>query len=805
VTGGTATSPDDYTLAAGTLNFAAGQLVKHVPLSVANDPDIEPGETVVVTLSNAVGATLIATAATHTFTITDDDAPPVTITASDASAGEPGNPGEFTVTRAGATTSELTVLLTRTGTATSGSDFSALPTSVVIPIGETSATVPLTVLNDPTYEGNETVILTIAPNAAYTVGSPSSATITIADDEIGVTVAATDALAGEPANNGTFTVTRLGGSSGALVVNLTVSGTATSGTDYVAIPATVTIADGQASASVPLTIIDDPASDPNETVTLTVATGAGYAIATPASATITITDDDQNNAPTVTIVSPTTSPARIPSGVGLVLEADASDDGRPAPPAILTTTWSKVSGPGTVTFGNAAQQQTTATFSTDGTYVLRITASDSQFSATRDLTVLVNVSGAALTGQDIGPVGLVGSHTIVSGTHTVRGAGANISGSSDAFYFLSQSLTGDGELRARLTSMSGGAASAKAGVMFRTAATVDSRAVFMSCYLPTSSNGANSWRYRATDGASFNTTTTAGTTALPFWLRVVRVGNVFSGYTSPNGTTWTQVGASQSVAMGQPAMVGFAVTSNNVSQLCTAVFDNVQFLNFVPANVGPLVDAGPAPSGAYPAPLSLEGDATDDGLPAPPAAVTFTWSQVNGPGTATFADDSAAQTTVTFSDDGSYVLRLTADDGQVKTFDDVTATAIAQSPYDQWRIAQFGADAGNPAIAGEMADPDDDGSRNVVEFTTGTLPLEFSPPVGVVARNGGNATFTYTRANAATDVTVTPQWSTDLTTWQTVGLTDSLVNDNGTIQTREATVPVGANESIYFRLRITRP
>src|SRR4029453_13277871 len=88
-------------------------------------------------------------------------------------------------------------------------------------------------------------------------------------------------------------------------------------------------------------------------------------------------------------------------------------------------------------------------------------------SATRDLTVLVNVSGAALTGQDIGPGGLVGSHPNVSGTHTVRGAGANISGSSDAFYFLSQSLTGDGELRARLTSMSGGAASAKGGVMFR--------------------------------------------------------------------------------------------------------------------------------------------------------------------------------------------------------------------------------------------------------------------------------------------------------------------------------------------------
>jgi len=243
---------------------------------------------------------------------------------------------------------------------------------------------------------------------------------------------------------------------------------------------------------------------------------------------------------------------------------------------------------------------------------------------------------------------------------------------------------------------------------------------------------------------------------------VVRAGDVFSGYTSPNGTAWTQIGSSQSVAMGQPAMVGFAVTSNNTAQLCTATFDNVSS-TFV-SNVGPLVNAGPAPTAAYPAPLPLNGSATDDGLPAPPAAVTFTWSKVNGPGSATFADDSAAQTTVTFSDDGSYVLRLTADDGQVKTFDDVTATATTQSPYDQWRIAQFGADAGNPAIAGEMADPDLDGSMNVIEFTTGTLPLEFSPPVGIVAMEGADTTFTYTRANAATDVTVTPQWSTDLAT-----------------------------------------
>ena len=62
-----------------------------------------------------------------------------------------------------------------------------------------------------------------------------------------------------------------------------------------------------------------------------------------------------------------------------------TDDGQPNPPAAVTTTWSKVSGPGTVTFGNANAVTTTATFSTSGTYVLRLTASDSALQTTDDV------------------------------------------------------------------------------------------------------------------------------------------------------------------------------------------------------------------------------------------------------------------------------------------------------------------------------------------------------------------------------------------------------------------------------------
>jgi hypothetical protein len=110
--------------------------------------------------------------------------PVVSIVASDADAGEPANNGYFTVTRTGSTTGSLGVYYGTSGsTATSGSDYTALPGYVDIPANQTTAVISVTVINDSTQESTETVILTLTSNAAYTIGSPSSATVTIADDD----------------------------------------------------------------------------------------------------------------------------------------------------------------------------------------------------------------------------------------------------------------------------------------------------------------------------------------------------------------------------------------------------------------------------------------------------------------------------------------------------------------------------------------------------------------------------------------------------------------------------------------------
>jgi hypothetical protein len=110
--------------------------------------------------------------------------PTVIITATDASAGEPSDNGLFTVTRTGSTSSSLTVYYSTTGsTATAGIDYSTLSGYVIIPAGQSSATIAVNVIDDTIVESLENVNLTINSNTNYNIGSPNTATITIIDND----------------------------------------------------------------------------------------------------------------------------------------------------------------------------------------------------------------------------------------------------------------------------------------------------------------------------------------------------------------------------------------------------------------------------------------------------------------------------------------------------------------------------------------------------------------------------------------------------------------------------------------------
>jgi len=103
--------------------------------------------------------------------------------------------------------------------------------------------------------------------------------------------------------------------------------------------------------------------------------------------------------------------------------------------------------------------------------------------------------------------------------------------------------------------------------------------------------------------------------------------------------------------------------------------------NPVVYNMPPCVNAGPDQTITLPTLASLSGQATDDGDPNPPAALATTWSVVSGPGAVSFDDANSPVTLASFSAPGTYVLQLTANDGQLQSSDDMTIIVGDGNPF----------------------------------------------------------------------------------------------------------------------------
>ena len=98
-------------------------------------------------------------------------------------------------------------------------------------------------------------------------------------------------------------------------------------------------------------------------------------------------------------------------------------------------------------------------------------------------------------------------------------------------------------------------------------------------------------------------------------------------------------------------------------------------INYKP-NQPPVVDVGPTLSVPAGQPLVIGATVTDDGQPVAASLLMALWTHVSGPGTASFDDDHAVSTTVTFSDPGTYVLRLTVSDTLLSGFDELTVSVV---------------------------------------------------------------------------------------------------------------------------------
>jgi polygalacturonase/regulation of enolase protein 1 (concanavalin A-like superfamily) len=196
------------------------------------------------------------------------------------------------------------------------------------------------------------------------------------------------------------------------------------------------------------------------------------------------------------------------------------------------------------------------------------TASDSK-------TVTVAAPPGAWSNQDVGAVGASGSSTTTTNADgtvsaTVRGSGVDIWDTADEFQFDYQLLTGDGTITARVASLQQTNNWAKAGVMIREQLTTGSTNAFVAV---TPANGVDFQRRNTTGSASGYTAGPLSVTA-PYWVRLTRSGNLFSAYSSADGTTWTFIGQT-TITMPTTAYVGLAVTSHSDGTLNTTSFDHV--------------------------------------------------------------------------------------------------------------------------------------------------------------------------------------------------------------------------------------
>jgi len=274
-----------------------------------------------------------------------------------------------------------------------------------------------------------------------------------------------------------------------------------------------------------------------------------------------------------------------------------------SPPSGLVGTTITITGTG---FGTT---QGTSTLTFNGTAATPTSWSNTSVvvavpSGATSGNVLVTVAGLISIGQmfdvlptgwldqDVGSVGIAGSATYLNETFTVNGSGGDIYGNADGMHFVYQSLSGDGTIIARLVNFQCSSTFPKAGVMIRE--TLSPSATNAYTFLQQTAGTNYYFSYRPTTGGS--TPQSSGSGGLPYWMKVIRSGNTFSGYISPDAVNWTQIGSTQTISMATNVYVGLAVTSANSSTLATATFDSVSINSS--ATVAPVITSLSATTGS---------------------------------------------------------------------------------------------------------------------------------------------------------------------------------------------------------------
>ncbi|MEO5961329.1 MAG: LamG-like jellyroll fold domain-containing protein, partial [Opitutaceae bacterium] len=461
------------------------------------------------------------------------------------------------------------------------------------------------------------------------------------------------------------------------------------------------------------------------------------------------------------------------------LRGSVTDDGLPHP---LTIAWSQVDGPGTVAFANPASPQTGATFSTAGLYLLKLAADDGLNQATPDY-VLARVALPANLPPAAGlaawwpgnatPAEIIHSHDAelmqgttfgsgsVSMAYTFNGAG------NHAF------VTGHPDLNV--------GASATGFTIELWAKPDEFRDVSLV-----------QWATQNTEGASLRMWNN-GRGLFAFIRDTAGVDHIFGADNQFQTGVWQHVAVAydKAAGIGRIFRNGALVAQQNIGVFTAQTTYDLYFGALVresryfkggldeislydrplseaeiaaifaagpagktptPANQPPTVNAGSDTIAFLDTPANLAGTALDDGLPTPPASLTYAWSKVSGPGNVIFSAATAATTTASFSAAGSYTLRLTASDSLLSGSDDIGVSVQVRPVVALTAPANNSTFLVNTSFTMSATASVSGGTIALVEFFRGTTKLgEDSTAPYSFAVTGGLAADAYQLTARATD------------------------------------------------------
>ena len=300
---------------AGEFGITAGSRTVPIPttgsavltLATADDGADEPDGSVTATVAAGDGYT-VGDPASGTVSIADDDASLPAIAVSAGADVTEGGDATFTVTASPAPASALAVSVT---VATEGDYGIASGTRTVSIPTAGSATLTLATSDDDADEPDGSVTLTVAAGDGYTVGSPASGSVSIADDDLPPPAVSIAAKAASVTEGGAaaFTLTADRAPDADLTVTLSVAETGAG--DHVAAadegPATATIAKGATEAIFSVATVDDDVDEPDGSVTVTVKDGGGYTVSpSPGdAAAVTVSDNDAAALPSLSVADVT--------------------------------------------------------------------------------------------------------------------------------------------------------------------------------------------------------------------------------------------------------------------------------------------------------------------------------------------------------------------------------------------------------------------------------------------------------------------------------------------------------------------